>query len=152
MQSTFNRVHNIKIIVDHILKYMYIPNKAQYRKKAKLKNVKICIFTLMHILWELYSSYSFEVQISKWQTEKNTFGWIRAEVLGALVNAVFLVALCFTILVEALKRLVEFEEVNNPKPLLIVGGAGLLVNVIGLFLFHDHGRDKGGMPKKNLKN
>ena len=64
------------------------------------------------------------------------------------MNAVFLVALCFTILVEALKRLVEFEEVNNPKPLLIVGGAGLLVNVIGLFLFHDHGRDKGGMPKK----
>lgn len=84
------------------------------------------------------------VRISKWQTEKNTFGWIRAEVLGALVNAVFLVALCFSILVEALKRLVEFEEVNNPKLLLIVGGAGLLVNVIGLFLFHDHGHSHGG--------
>lgn len=84
------------------------------------------------------------VRISKWQTEKNTFGWIRAEVLGALVNAVFLVALCFSILVEALKRLVEFEEVNNPKLLLIVGGAGLLVNVIGLFLFHEHGHTHGG--------
>ena len=34
---------------------------------------------------------------------KNTFGWARAEVLGALVNAVFLVALCFSITVEALK-------------------------------------------------
>ena len=60
-------------------------------------------------------------------------------------------ALCFSILVEALKRLVESEEVNNPKLLLIVGGAGLLVNVIGLFLFHDHGRDKGGMGKKISK-
>ncbi|XP_048731351.2 proton-coupled zinc antiporter SLC30A1-like isoform X2 [Ostrea edulis] len=84
------------------------------------------------------------VRISKWQTEKNTFGWIRAEVLGALVNAVFLVALCFSIMVEALKRLVEFEEVNNPKLLLIVGGAGLAVNVVGLFLFHDHGHSHGG--------
>ncbi|XP_062612688.1 proton-coupled zinc antiporter SLC30A1-like isoform X2 [Saccostrea cucullata] len=84
------------------------------------------------------------VRISKWQTEKNTFGWIRAEVLGALVNAVFLVALCFSILVEALKRLVEFEEVNNPKLLLIVGGAGLAVNIIGLCLFHDHGHSHGG--------
>jgi len=56
------------------------------------------------------------------------------------VNAVFLVALCFSILVEALKRLVEVEEINDPKLLLIVGGAGLLINVIGLILFHDHGQ------------
>ena len=32
--------------------------------------------------------------------DKNTFGWARAEVLGALVNAVFLVALCFSITVR----------------------------------------------------
>lgn len=38
----------------------------------------------------------------KWS--KNTFGWARAEVLGALVNAVFLVALCFSITIEACKR------------------------------------------------
>ena len=38
----------------------------------------------------------------KWS--KNTFGWARAEVLGALVNAVFLVALCFSITIEAFKR------------------------------------------------
>ncbi|KAK3102744.1 hypothetical protein FSP39_013609 [Pinctada imbricata] len=84
------------------------------------------------------------VRISKWQTQKNTFGWARAEVLGAMVNAVFLVALCFSILVEALKRLVTYEEVENPKLMLIVGGAGLLVNVIGLFLFHNHGHSHGG--------
>ena len=79
-------------------------------------------------------------QISKWRTQKNTFGWARAEVLGALVNSVFLIALCFSILVEALKRLVEVEEIENPKLLLIVGGIGLLVNLIGLLLFHNHGK------------
>lgn len=84
------------------------------------------------------------VRISKWRTQKNTFGWARAEVLGALVNSVFLIALCFSILVEALKRLVEVEPIENPKLLLIVGGAGLLINIIGLFLFHNHGHSHGG--------
>lgn len=73
------------------------------------------------------------------RTERNTFGWQRAEVLGALVNAVFLIALCFSILVESLKRLVETEEIHNPILVLIVGVAGLLINVVGLILFHKHG-------------
>lgn len=78
------------------------------------------------------------------QTDRNTFGWQRAEVLGALINAVFLVALCFTILIEALKRLIEVEEIINPWLVLIVGGAGLFINIIGLFMFHGHGHSHGG--------
>ena len=73
------------------------------------------------------------------RTERNTFGWQRAEVLGALVNAVFLIALCFSILVESLKRIVEPELINNPVLVLVVGAVGLLINVIGLLLFHRHG-------------
>ena len=74
---------------------------------------------------------------------RNTFGWQRAEVLGALINSVFLIALCFTILVEALKRIVKIEEISNPLLILIVGGIGLFVNVIGLFMFHGHGHGHG---------
>lgn len=74
---------------------------------------------------------------------KNTFGWARAEVLGALVNAVFLVALCFSITVEALKRFYEPEEIHNPQIILIVGGVGLAVNLVGLVLFHEHGSSHG---------
>lgn len=70
----------------------------------------------------------------KWS--KNTFGWARAEVLGALVNAVFLVALCFSITVEACKRFIEVEMIHDAQLLVIVGGIGLLVNLIGLLLFH----------------
>lgn len=69
----------------------------------------------------------------KWS--KNTFGWARAEVLGALVNAVFLVALCFSILVESMKRFYKPEEIHQPNLILVVGFFGLLVNVIGLLLF-----------------
>lgn len=73
------------------------------------------------------------------RTDRNTFGWQRAEVLGALVNAVFLIALCFSILVESMKRLVETESIHNPNLVLIVGGAGLFINVVGLAMFHQHG-------------
>ena len=70
----------------------------------------------------------------KWS--KNTFGWARAEVLGALINAVFLLALCFSILVESFKRFVDPEKLHNPLLVLGVGIIGLIVNIIGLFLFH----------------
>uniref|UniRef100_A0A1B6D2D7 Cation efflux protein cytoplasmic domain-containing protein n=1 Tax=Clastoptera arizonana TaxID=38151 RepID=A0A1B6D2D7_9HEMI len=84
---------------------------------------------------------SVKMSPKKWS--KNTFGWARAEVLGALVNAVFLVALCFSITVEACKRFIEVEEIHEPKMIVIVGALGLLVNIIGLFLFHDHGGGHG---------
>ena len=76
------------------------------------------------------------LQMSPKKWSKNTFGWARAEVLGALVNAVFLVALCFSITVEACKRFIEVEEIHEAKLLVGVGALGLLVNIIGLCLFH----------------
>ncbi|XP_072310408.1 zinc transporter 1a [Eucyclogobius newberryi] len=71
-------------------------------------------------------------------TNKNTFGWIRAEVMGALVNAVFLTALCFTIVLEAVERFTEPQEIEGPLVVVGVGAAGLLVNLLGLCLFHGH--------------
>ncbi|KAH7060923.1 zinc/cadmium resistance protein-like protein [Macrophomina phaseolina] len=73
-----------------------------------------------------------------------TYGFQRAETLGALVNGVFLVALCLSIFLEAIQRFVEPQEVGNPKLVLIVGCFGLASNILGLFLFHDHGHSHGG--------
>lgn len=83
------------------------------------------------------SFLSIKMSPKKWS--KNTFGWARAEVLGALVNAVFLVALCFSITIEACKRFIEEEPIHEPKLLVVVGAIGLLVNVIGLLLLYEHG-------------
>ena len=70
--------------------------------------------------------------------------WQRAETLGALVNGVFLVALCLSIFLEAIQRFVEPQTVSNPRLVLIVGCFGLLSNILGLFLFHEHGHSHGG--------
>ena len=64
--------------------------------------------------------------------------------MGALVNAVFLIALCFTILMEALQRLVTVDPIEEPDLLLVVGGIGLAINLIGLVLFGHHSHSHGG--------
>lgn len=68
-----------------------------------------------------------------------TYGYVRAEVVGALSNAVFLTALCFTIFVEAVLRLARPERIDDPELVLIVGALGLAVNVVGLLIFQDCG-------------
>lgn len=69
-------------------------------------------------------------------SKKNTFGWVRAEVLGALVNGVFLLALCFSIFIESMTRLIEPDYIRNPAQVLVVGVIGLIINLIGMFMFH----------------
>ncbi|KAG5846315.1 hypothetical protein ANANG_G00113640 [Anguilla anguilla] len=84
---------------------------------------------------------------------KNTFGWIRAEVMGALVNAVFLTALCFTIILEAVERFTEPHVIEKPWVVIGVGAAGLLVNLLGLCMFHGHAGSGGhGHSHGNKKN
>ncbi|CAO1624019.1 unnamed protein product [Sympodiomycopsis kandeliae] len=73
-----------------------------------------------------------------------SYGWQRAEILGALINGVFLLALCFSIFMEAIERFVNVQEVSNPKLVIVVGSLGLASNIVGLFLFHDHGHSHGG--------
>ena len=68
-----------------------------------------------------------------------TYGWQRAEILGGLLNGVFLVALCLSIFLDAVQRFFQPQVVHSPMLVLIVGCCGLLFNVAGLFLFHDHG-------------
>jgi len=83
--------------------------------------------------------WAVKVSDSKASSKTFTYGWQRAETLGALVNGVFLVALCVSIFLEAIQRFVEPQEVTQPKLILIVGCLGLASNIMGLFLFHEHG-------------
>ncbi|KAM0228844.1 hypothetical protein ACHAP5_011837 [Fusarium lateritium] len=79
----------------------------------------------------------------KTSTDEFTFGWVRAEILGAFFNAVFLIALCVSIVLEALTRFIEPPEISNPKLMLIVGSAGLFSNFVGFFVLGGHGHSHG---------
>ncbi|MCJ1306560.1 hypothetical protein MMC25_000203 [Agyrium rufum] len=87
--------------------------------------------------------WAVKVANDKTNSKMYTYGWQRAETLGALVNGVFLVALCLSIFLDAIQRFIEPQEVSNPKLVLIVGCFGLASNILGLFLFHEHGHSHG---------
>ncbi|KAI5780650.1 cation efflux protein [Peziza echinospora] len=94
------------------------------------------VFSLLVALWA--------IKLSKQKSTSNyTYGWQRAEVLGALVNGVFLLALCMSIFLEAIQRFFEPQVISNPVLILIVGSCGLASNIVGLFMFHDHGHSHG---------
>lgn len=79
----------------------------------------------------------------KSSNDKYSFGWLRAEILGAFFNAVFLIALCLSIILEAITRFLDPPEVLNPKLILIVGSVGLFSNLVGFFVLGGHGHSHG---------
>jgi zinc transporter 1 len=76
-------------------------------------------------------------------TDKYSFGWLRAEILGAFFNAVFLIALCLSIVLEAITRLIDPPEISNPMLILIVGSLGLASNLAGFLVLGGHGHSHG---------
>ena len=66
-------------------------------------------------------------------TDERTYGYYRAEILGALTNAALLFAVAFYILFEAWQRFQHPPEVAS-GPMMIVAAVGLGVNIAGAML------------------
>ena len=68
-------------------------------------------------------------------TDRSTFGYRRAEVIGALLNGLLLAAVAITVAVQGVARLVGDggHEVHG-VPMLAVAGAGLLANIAALLV------------------
>ena len=64
---------------------------------------------------------------------------MRAEIVGAFFNAIFLIALCLSIVLESITRFIDPPEIQNPKLILIVGSFGLASNFVGFFVLGGHG-------------
>lgn len=72
-------------------------------------------------------------------TSQLTYGYKRAEVLGALINAVALVVIAIFIFIEAWKRFSDPPDVLGGE-MLVVAIGGLAVNLAGVWLLHQ-GKD-----------
>ncbi len=64
-----------------------------------------------------------------------SYRFARAEVVGGLINAVFLLSVVFFIVLDAVERFIEPKRIDNPILILSVAGGGMLVNIIGMFMF-----------------
>ncbi|MBL8113080.1 MAG: cation transporter [Acidobacteria bacterium] len=72
---------------------------------------------------------------SRGPTPERTYGFQRAEILAALLNAVVLIGVAGFVLFEAVTRLVKPEPVAT-GPMLVVAVLGLCVNAAGAFVLH----------------
>ena len=68
-----------------------------------------------------------------------SFGWQRAQLLGAFFNGVFLSALGISIFLQSIERFIALQKVENAKYMLIVGCVGFMLNVISALFLHEHG-------------
>jgi cobalt-zinc-cadmium efflux system protein len=75
---------------------------------------------------------------------ERTFGYLRAEILAALVNAVSLIVLAIYIFWEAWRRIQEPPEVES-GPLLAVAVAGMVANIAAAWVL-----SRGGGHRDNL--
>ena len=111
----------------------------------------------MHMLSDslaLAVGFGASLMGTKARTLKHTYGFIRMEIIGALVNATYLLAICLSITFEAIERFRDLEEVcthlsENVNLVMIVGIVGLVINIVGLFIFcgaatHGHSHAVGG--------
>jgi cobalt-zinc-cadmium efflux system protein len=74
--------------------------------------------------------------------DRRTFGYQRAEVFGALVNAVILIVLSVWVAVEGVRRLVDPGDVEVAGGLmLVVAVIGLIANAVALWMLSSAQRD-----------
>jgi len=86
------------------------------------------------------------------QTKKarKTFGYRRAEQVGAMIHGSLLLGLSFSVGTAAILRIVEPEKIDNPKLALIVGSCGLIVDLTGIGLFFQDDLKDGSMNIRSL--
>lgn len=76
----------------------------------------------------------------------HSYGYLRSEVIGGLINSTFLLGLSLNLLIEIIEKFTELHEPNttlenNIDLVLYTAGGGLLINVIGIKLFHSHSHE-----------
>lgn len=78
-------------------------------------------------------------------TREHTFGWGRAEIVGALFNGVFLVVMAAYVFYMGAMRLMDPVELSTTVMLLVAAG-GIATELIAFFLLYE--RQKGNLNMK----
>lgn len=117
-----------------------------------------------HMLSDLFALIIAYISFRLSQRKKSngfTYGWTRAEIIGGLINSVFLLAICLSLIIELITKVMELieDDFQNPKLsenidlVMIAAGIGLLINLIGLCLFHqDHQHFHAHHHQKDLES
>ncbi|KAG8904633.1 hypothetical protein FRB99_001398 [Tulasnella sp. 403] len=144
VQMGLSRTAKISILLTIDLGFFFVELVVGYAV-GSLALVADSFHMLNDVMSLAVALYAIRLTKNNVASAEYSYGWHRAEILAALINGVFLLALCFSIAIEAIERFFSKPEVANPKLVVIVGTLGLCSNIIGLLLFHehDHGHSHG---------
>ena len=88
----------------------------------------------------VFLAYLASVISQKERTAQSTFGYKRAEILAAFINALVLVAISFYLMIEAVKRFFQ-PQVVDFKWMLILGFLGLIANSFSVLILNKDQHD-----------
>lgn len=135
------------------------------RKKLLLASALCVIFMIAEIIGGIYSNSlaiatdaahlmadlaSFMISLlALWiaarpSTKRLSFGWYRAEVIGALVSVLMIWVVTAILFYLAVLRTIERDFELDGEVMLITSGLGILVNVIMGATLHHHGHSHAG--------
>ncbi|MBW0544080.1 hypothetical protein O181_083795 [Austropuccinia psidii MF-1] len=93
---------------------------------------------LISFIVALIATTKAKAYLNPQPTSLFTFGWERAEILGALFNGVFLLALSVSIFLQSIERFLRPTPIEHPTMIIIVAGIGLALNILSMITVHDH--------------
>ncbi|CAI7999525.1 Zinc transporter 2 [Geodia barretti] len=133
-------------------------------KKARNKLIIACILALLFMIGEIVGGYLsqslailtdaahmlsdfasflislFAIWVATRKPSKGmSFGWHRAEVLGAVVSVLIIWVVTGVLVYEAIKRCIYRNFEIEANVMLITAGAGVFVNIFMMAVLHQHG-------------
>ncbi len=84
----------------------------------------------------VFLAYLADRLASKKKTTQSTFGFKRAEILAAFINGLVLVGVSVYLVVEAIQRFSDPQEIDF-RWMLSLGFIGFVANTISVFVLHD---------------
>ena len=148
---------------------LIIPKTSQKKETRDTKMIIMIVVILIHMLAELIVGIignsltllsdafhmladSFAMMIGlvsvrlgkRKQSDKLTFGYKRAEILGAFFNATFLCTIAFFISTEILSKFISPEGITEPDAVLWTSVVGIILIIVGLIVIGHDGHDHHG--------
>lgn len=128
------KVVTLKVLALYLVFLIIVATSGFY------SNSLVLLASAVHLIADaaaLFISYLATILSIKPTSEKHSFGLVRAEVIGALVNGVILISSSIWIIVSAVENLSGKHNVQ-PAPIIILGIAGLAVSSYSLVKLHNH--------------
>lgn len=154
---------------DLVNKHCHQSQVNEIDKRARKKLITASILCVLFMIGEVIGGYlsnslaiasdaahlltdfaSFMISLfSLWMasrpsTRKMSFGWYRAEVIGALTSVLLIWVVTGVLVYLAVERVIYKTFDIDAKIMLITSGIGVLVNLIMGLTLHQHGHTHGG--------